>query len=266
MKRIYFFDIDNTLLDHQSNAIPASALTAIAGLRRAGHTVAVATGRSYAHAWPIVEQIEPAYVITQNGARILRDGEEVFTAPLVRASLRALCDWMQAQGHYYGINDAEFAHISATNAITTEPLGSLALTAINDVSQFFEQDVYQAWLFFDEALDATLTPKILERFPDFDLVRWHRTAVDVLPKGINKWTACQWVLAQTGFSPQQAVAFGDGLNDMEMLQGGGLGIAMANGHPTLKAIAKRIAPALHLDGIASMLAELAHTQEYGKVA
>ena len=70
-------------------------------------------------------------------------------------------------------------------------------------------------------------------------------------------------MAQTGFQAHQAIAFGDGLNDIEMLQGVGLGIAMDNGHPELKAIANRIAPALHLDGIAAMLDELAGIKEDG---
>jgi len=88
-------------------------------------------------------------------------------------------------------------------------------------------------------------------------VRWHRSAVDVMPRTVNKWTACEWVMRETGFGAAQAIAFGDGLNDVEMLEGAGIGIAMDNGHPELKAIANRIAPALHLDGIALMLAELA---------
>ena len=70
-------------------------------------------------------------------------------------------------------------------------------------------------------------------------------------------------MARTGFSPEQAIAFGDGLNDMQMLQGVGLGIAMDNGHPDLKAVADRIAPALHLDGIARMLDELADANRAG---
>jgi len=263
MKRIYFFDIDNTLLDHHSKTIPDSALTAIAGLQHAGHTVVIATGRSYAHARPYIAQIKPSYAITQNGARILKGtGEdEVLTVPLAREALRSMFGWMQQLGHPYGINSDSAAHLSALDPVAIKPLGTMGMTALADVERVLEDEVYQAWLFFDEPLDPTLTPEILRRFPDFDLVRWNRTALDVLPKGINKWTGCQWVLKQTGFAPAQAIAFGDGLNDLEMLQGVGLGIAMDNGHPTLKAIAKRIAPALHLDGIAAMLAELGHLPE-----
>ena len=60
------------------------------------------------------------------------------------------------------------------------------------------------------------------------------------------------------FAAAEAVAFGDGLNDREMLQGVGLGIAMGNGHPELKAIADRVAPALADHGVARMLAELGY--------
>ena len=41
MHKIYFFDIDNTLLDHATGAIPPSALAAIEGLKQAGHTIVI---------------------------------------------------------------------------------------------------------------------------------------------------------------------------------------------------------------------------------
>ena len=256
MAKIYFFDIDNTLLDHSTQEIPQSALQAIAELREAGHTVVVATGRSYAHAKPFIDQVQPSYSITQNGARILKGDEEVMSIALAQQPLTDLFDWMHAQGHYYGFNDGQHAHISAAAPPVLDALGSVTLGFKCGVGYCVGQEIYQAWLFFDEALHETLSAQIETRYPEFDLVRWHRTAVDILPKAINKWTGCQWVMEQTGFAPHQAIAFGDGLNDIEMLQGVGLGIAMDNGHPELKAVAHRIAPALHLDGIAAMLKEL----------
>ena len=256
MRRIFFFDIDNTLLDHRTNAIPRSALEAIEKLRQAGHCVVVATGRSYEHAKPFVEQVQPGYVITLNGARILQDGCEVLTVPLPRGALVDLFEYLRAQGHTFGVNRGKVSYLSARVPEATEPLREVGMAIQTDDPFYLHHDVYQGWLFFDESLDESLFPAILGRYPQFDLVRWHRTAVDVLPKGVNKWTGCQWVMAQTGFRPEEAIAFGDGLNDMEMLKGVGLGIAMDNGHPELKAVANRIAPALHLDGIASVLRSL----------
>jgi Cof subfamily protein (haloacid dehalogenase superfamily) len=255
MPRIFFFDIDNTLLDHRTLRIPPSALAAIDGLKRAGHTVVIATGRGHGHAKPFIDAIRPAWAITQTGACILHGEEVVFSAPLPRARLAALFDWVSALGHHFGINDGDSGYLSAETPLAIEALATVALPYWHGPLSL-ERDVYQAWLFFDESLDATLLPAIAARFPEFDVLRWHRHAADVQLRAINKWTGCQWVMAQAGFSPAQAVAFGDGLNDVRMLRGVGLGIAMDNGHPELKAVADRIAPAIHLDGIARMIEDL----------
>jgi Cof subfamily protein (haloacid dehalogenase superfamily) len=260
MTKIYFFDIDNTLLDHRTKAIPDSALAAIAALKRAGHTVVIATGRSYGHAKPFIDQIRPSYAITQNGARILKDEREVLAIALAREPLIDLFDWMHGQGHYFGVNMGVVGFVSDAVPWIVDAMGSVEMAVQSDERVYLSQDVYQGWLFFDESLDDRLYPAITRRYPEFDLVRWHPKAVDVMPRAVNKWTACQWVMAQAGFEPRQAVAFGDGLNDIEMVQGVGLGVAMGNGHPALKAVANRVAPALHLDGIATMLDELAQTR------
>jgi Cof subfamily protein (haloacid dehalogenase superfamily) len=253
-RRIFFFDIDNTLLDHRTLHIPPSALAAIDGLKRAGHTVVIATGRAHGHAKPFIEAIRPAWAITQNGACILCDGKIVFSAPLPRARLAALFDWMSALGHPFGINGGDSGYLSAEAPMAIEALATVDMPYWSGPIPI-ERDVYQAWLFFDESLDATLIPAIAARFPEFDVLRWHRHAADVQLRAVNKWTGCQWVMARAGFSPVQAVAFGDGLNDVHMLRGVGLGVAMDNGHPQLKAVADRIAPAIHLDGIARMIEE-----------
>ncbi|MFV0296119.1 MAG: HAD family hydrolase [Hyphomicrobiaceae bacterium] len=257
MPNIFFFDIDNTLLDHRTLTIPSSALAAIGKLKQEGHTVVIATGRSHEHARPFIDQIGPSFAITQNGARILQGEEEVLGIPLDRQALAGLFDWTHAQGHCYGVNEGVSGYINAPDPVATIPLDSVEMPYQTTSSFYLQRNVYQAWLFFDQRLDDVLVPAIRERFPEFDVVRWHRTAVDIQPHGINKWTGCQWVLAQTGYHPDQAIAFGDGLNDMQMLRGVGLGIAMDNGHPDLKAVADMIAPALHDDGIALTLNRIA---------
>ena len=158
MSNIYFFDIDNTLLDHTSNAIPDSALVAIANLRQAGHTVVIATGRSYKHAKLYIDLIQPSYTITINGARIIKDDQEVLTIRLARKPLIELFGWMRTEGHYFGVNDGQVGHISASVPCALEPLGPVELTVQTDIDFYAEQDIHQGWLFFDEACEATLFP------------------------------------------------------------------------------------------------------------
>jgi hypothetical protein len=257
MPKIFFFDIDHTLLDHRTNRIPPSALAAIASLKADGHTIAIATGRGYEHALEYIEQVQPAYAITQNGARILRGETVVQHHPLSSAGLMALFRLMASRGHAYGATDGKTPHVSALVKEALEPMGTVDLQAfpadLKDVQPF---PIFQGWLFFHEDLDATLLPELRETFPEFDYVRWHTTALDVLPRGIHKMTGCDWVLADAGIDVAHAYAFGDGLNDLEMLQGVGTGIAMGNSHPRLLEVADRVAGAVHEDGLARMVAEL----------
>ncbi|APW37898.1 hypothetical protein RD110_12415 [Rhodoferax koreense] len=257
MPKIFFFDIDNTLLDHRSSRIPPSALEAIASLKADGHTIAIATGRGYGHALEYIEQVQPAYAITQNGARIQRGDQEVQCHPLERDGLQALFGLMASRGFAYGATDGHNIHVSARTPDVLTPMGTVDLKAfpadIDDVPPFV---VSQGWLFFHESLDDSLLPELLRTFPQFDYVRWHATAVDVLPKGIHKMSGCAWVLADAGIDAAHAYAFGDGLNDLEMLQGVGTGIAMGNSHPELLAVADRVTDAVHQDGVAKMVAQL----------
>ena len=257
MQKIFFFDIDNTLLDHASNRIPPSALEAIASLKADGHTIAIATGRGYGHALEYIDQVQPSYVIAQNGARILRGQVEVQHHALEREGLQELFELMATRGYAYGATDGTNAHVSAMTDDVLTPMGTVDLKAFPaDLRHEQNFVIFQGWLFFDESLDDTLLPELLARFPQFDYVRWHATALDVLPKGIHKMHGCEWVLADAGIAAEQAYAFGDGLNDLEMLQGVGTGIAMGNAHPELIKVADRVADAVHQDGLAKMIAQL----------
>jgi Cof subfamily protein (haloacid dehalogenase superfamily) len=256
MKKAFFFDIDNTLLDHQTKQIPPSALQAIDALKADGHMVVIATGRAYGHALEFIDLIQPAYAITQNGARIMRGDKEVDKHPLPGASLAKLFQLLESKGFYYGATDGYAAHVSAMVDEVLLPMESVDLSSQADLQAAQPFEIFQGWMFFHEQHDATLMPELVSAFPEFDYIRWHTTALDVLPKSVNKMTGCAWVLADAGMDAAHAYAFGDGLNDIEMLQGVGTGIAMGNAHPRLKAVADRVAEAIHHDGLAKMVAQL----------
>ena len=79
-------------------------------------------------------------------------------------------------------------------------------------------------------------------------VSWER-AVDVIPASGGKGSAIRHILNYYGLDRSAAIAFGDGCNDIEMLQEVGTGIAMGNAAPQLKAVADRICGSVADDGI-----------------
>jgi Cof subfamily protein (haloacid dehalogenase superfamily) len=83
-----------------------------------------------------------------------------------------------------------------------------------------------------------------------------RTLIEIMAPGVSKATALQQVCELRALTNSDVIAFGDMPNDLEMLQWAGHGVAMANGHEDVLAIANEIAPAHSEDGVAQVLTRL----------
>ena len=83
-----------------------------------------------------------------------------------------------------------------------------------------------------------------------------RTFLEVLRRGVNKGQALQHVMRRYEIDLRDVVAFGDGLNDLEMLQEVGLGVAMENAYQELKVAADDIAPHHQRGGVGLYLQRL----------
>lgn len=73
---------------------------------------------------------------------------------------------------------------------------------------------------------------------------------DICAKGTNKWTAIKELASKLGIKDDEIMAIGDNINDIKMIENAGLGVAMGNGSPHVKAIADVVAPSNDEDGVA----------------
>ena len=73
------------------------------------------------------------------------------------------------------------------------------------------------------------------------------------PKNLNKFSTLKYLCSQENINTQEVIFFGDGLNDMEIVKGVGLGIAMENAVPELKEIANIVVDTNDNNGIAKFL-------------
>ena len=92
------------------------------------------------------------------------------------------------------------------------------------------------------------------RVPECELVRWSDgMSFDLTKKGISKVSGIDAILADYGFSLDEAAAIGDGWNDVGMIGHCGLGIAMGNAKKECKDVADYICPTILEDGIADAI-------------
>ena len=98
---------------------------------------------------------------------------------------------------------------------------------------------------------AELEPVIRERLGhENNVFRSEPFFLEVMPKGIDKAQSLGRLLAYLGMSVEEMAAFGDGYNDITMLEYAGLGVAMGNAQEEVKLSAGYIAPSNDEDGVA----------------
>ena len=77
--------------------------------------------------------------------------------------------------------------------------------------------------------------------------------IDVMPNNVNKGQGIKYFLRYFNVKPEELIAFGDGMNDREMIELAGYSYAMKNGHEKLKKIAKYEAPSNNDMGVLQVL-------------
>lgn len=80
--------------------------------------------------------------------------------------------------------------------------------------------------------------------------------IDIANRTVNKGVAVAAIQEKYGIAPEESMAFGDYLNDTELLQSCGESYCMANGHPDLKALAKYIADSNDNNGVMKILQQI----------
>jgi len=257
--RAIFFDIDRTLYDHRSDFVPPSTLAAIAALRARGIVPAIATGRGYAALPPRIAQLvasgEIALVVSSNG-QYNRLGDRVLSAhPLPVADIESLIRAFRA-------HDWEYTFVSERHMAAGRSRGSSHRVLrgypcyIVAPDYFREHAVHQMIVLAPVEEEAALQAILADHGGRYRSVRSHASAVDLLHAEGSKARGIADACAALGFAPQETMAFGDGLNDVEMFAAVGCAVAMGDACDALKAVASHITGTLEEDGIARALLDL----------
>jgi Cof subfamily protein (haloacid dehalogenase superfamily) len=78
--------------------------------------------------------------------------------------------------------------------------------------------------------------------------------------GVTKGAGLDFLAEHMGFTPERTIAFGDGENDVELVEWAGFGIAVENAHPRVKAVADWICPSAEEQGVAQVLEAVLHSK------
>lgn len=251
MIKSIFFDIDGTLISFQLHAMPESTKKALELLRKEGIKLFLATGRS-PHSLPQLKEILKfqfdGYVML-NGQYCLADGKILRDECLPVDSLEQIYEYMHSNNISCDFLEIDYVYANFINDKMIHLQNFLGktfrLSPIGGKERIYKYRTYQICPFIMPEEEE----EFFQNMPGCRAVRWNPLFVDVIPENGGKAAGMREVLSYFGFSNKECMAFGDGGNDMEMLDYAGVGIAMGNAGDEVKKAADYITEDVDKDGI-----------------
>lgn len=264
-KKIIFLDIDGTLTEPGCNEPPQSALQAIRETQEKGNLVFLCTGRNYDMLSPLLQYGFDG-VIASSGAYILCGEKVIYDCPMTAEEQKRVMGLLQKNGIFRTVECLDgsytdegfklFLEEHATENGNSELLRwrrqlEQSLN-IRPMAEYKGQPVYKVVMMFEDEEQLAEPGRVLGETFDFCIQEQDRFGFvngELIKKEYNKGIALQKVCAYCGVSVENSVAYGDSMNDLEMMEAGGLSICMENGSERLKELADDICGTVSEDGI-----------------
>lgn len=253
-----FFDIDGTLVSFKTHKVPESTILAIKHLRSKGVKVFIATGRPVPFTKKLGD-LEFDGIMSTNGACCMTwSGETICKHPVPKDDIKRLVE----DSH---INPMPIIFASNEEAMLCDEgcdltivkevfdLLDIALPEQHSIKDVQEMDVVQIIAFFEKKDENRIMKQILE---GCSAERWHPAFADCICSGKSKATGVEAICKYYGFDTSEVAAFGDGGNDISMLNYAGTGIAMGSASEEVKKAANWVTDNVDEDGIAHAITSL----------
>lgn len=245
MKKVFFFDIDGTLLPLNQDIASEKTVYAIGELQKAGHEVFIATGKSIQHAGWLGEDLNIKNFIATNGQVMVRDGKIEYEKYFSQEDLQT---WSQLAKDrnlllgFQGTYESGVFHGSAEQEAKLKNFfDDVTIDYPERITKIPQFNVGQMWV-------AGSIEGINPDEQKYHLVKWPHTGGDILPKGSNKAVGIKYYIDHIDANIQ-TYAFGDGHNDLEMFDFVDEAVAMGNADDIVKARANTVIGHTDDDGI-----------------
>lgn len=235
--RLLALDLDDTLLTKDKRVSDENKKW-IQRAEDAGTTVMFATGRGRQKVKQLLEELE------LSGPMVLVNGAEVWAGPE-----ELLERYFIKKDDIYKLHDLAIRHKAKFWGYSVD-----SLTKVKD----WNDDMFDVgWLKFGIRQDDLPTiDKIraqAQELPNVEITRSATVNMEVSLKGISKASGVKKVCEHMGIDMTDVMAVGDNLNDLQLIQSAGLGVAMGNADPVLKKVADVVTDHHEQNGVAEAI-------------
>lgn len=251
MIKAIFFDIDGTLVSFKTHEISKTTLEALYALREKGVKLFIASGRHLL----IMDNLSgfpfDGYVC-MNGSLVFDRGKVIYSHPLDQADAASVIDLAETGQIPCVLFTEKNVAMNCRTERTEQLFRMIRLPEPEYASlmPYKSGPVSQFTIFLDkEREDALLAPALKHSVT----TRWHPEFTDIVPENISKAEGISRVIAGYGIGREEVMAFGDGGNDVEMIEYAGIGVAMGNALPEVRKHADYVTSTVDEDGIVAAL-------------
>lgn len=252
MIKAIFFDVDGTLLSFNTHKIPQSTLDALQELKARGIKIFVSTGRPKFLLHDL-KGIEFDGYITLNGSLCqTADNHIISKEPIPQTEIHNVLEWSKTNPYPFVFMHSTGWAITHIDDSVKEVCAHLQvkLPEPTPLENMAQMEVFQMMGYFTKEKDEVLGSEILS---GCEVTRWHPLFTDIVKKNISKREGLLHILNYYGLKVEESMAFGDGGNDITILQQAGIGVAMGNANDEVKQHADYVTTSVDEDGIANAL-------------
>ncbi len=256
-------DIDGTLVG-RNHTVSDPVFKAIQRVKKAGKKIVLCTGRPFPGASPYMEELrlneEGDYMITYHGALVQRT-DTLETVIHHELGLNHFKEWhglaSSLNSNLHAVrNDGVFTDLRDLNRFAlVEPYINNIPLRIRSINEFDSDLTYSKFLMADEfeiiqELDNHIPAEFRQKYT---VVRSMDNTIEVLNKEASKGQSLRELATLLNIPQERVMAIGDSGNDIDMVEYAGLGVAMGNAIPAVKAAANVITDSNEEDGVATAI-------------
>lgn len=245
-------DLDGTLTNSEKKITPRT-LAALDAAMQKGVTVVLASGRPTVGVQPVAQTLglpeRGGCILSYNGGKIVdcRTGETLYQRQFPPELIPEVCAFaaeMDAAVLSYDRKGVVSERPEDPWVLQESSINKIPSQKVDDLAAYLNYPVCKLLIAVDPARMPAVEAAAQARFGGrIGVFRSCDFFLELVPLGVGKDTSLAAVLQARGLGPENLMAVGDGMNDLPMIRYAGMGVAMANADPAVKAQADYVTAA-----------------------